>query len=122
MKQKVCINQVKGSEFTATLYDPKLSKFQIEALGIIPENGGELQVVGDFHVQWDGEIALAYVDAILAYSEVLGKWIALDEYQLDYDDAANQLESDYTNQAAWHSDREAARLDRAYESYRDEYF
>lgn len=119
MKQRIYVNNVKGNEFTASWSDPKLNKFQIEALGIVPSSVGELQVIGDYSLEWNGEIATVYVTSVLAYSEILRKWIAIDEYQIDYEDVAFQLEQDYSNQDNWRMDRESSMIDAAMRDYED---
>lgn len=110
---KVHIATVKQYEFEGIWFDPKLEEGQLQAFNLL-NAPGELEVQGDYHIEWDNDIPCVYLDGVYAYYN--REWIPLDEDQISYNDIVSQIESkgDYV---AWTDDRMAALADRINDSY-----
>lgn len=114
MKPCIVITRISGETYEGIWFNPVLTAEQLSKLGL-DEQPGELPVEGEFHIEWDKEIPNPYVDGCFIEASD-GKYVAVTEYQVDFEDAAEQI-YEAGNHMDWLADKEAAASDYAYDSY-----
>ena len=108
--------KVKGYTFTGHIFAADLSAEELKRLEVDTtqfEWGDQpIDVEGEFHVEWDDDIPMVYVDAVYAQAPndpSSNFYIVLDEDRVDYDALSQEIESH--DNGDWQADRIASAMD-----------